>query len=129
MLINCLYWAPGDPKLLTKDDMNRLINSETRKAEFPGVPYLPQKLLVVSDISADMNGSLEFVERCTPVDKPYENVWPKRGDPIECQLSPGVMVTSVDYLPGLEIFLSLTSYEHVINPKNHFILDCELGYA
>ena len=61
--------------------------------------------------------------------KPYENVWPKRGNPIECQLSPGVMVTSVDYLPGLEIFLSVTSYDDVINPKKYFILDCELGYA
>ena len=104
MLINCLYWSPGDPKILTNDQVDNLINSETRKSEFPGVPYLPQKLLVVSDISADTNGSLEFVKSCTTMDKPFENVWPERGDSIECQLAPGLMVTSIDYLPGSGYF-------------------------
>ena len=69
MIINCLYWAPGDPKIMTKNDLNKLINCESRVSDKPGVPYLPQKLLVISDISADIDGSLEFVESCTPVDK------------------------------------------------------------
>ena len=69
MIINCLYWAPGDPKIMTKSDLNKLIKCENRVSDKPGVPYLPQKLLVISDISADIDGSLEFVESCTPVDK------------------------------------------------------------
>ena len=48
----------------------------------PGVPYLPQKLLVISDISADSEGSLQFMKNCTSVDRPYENTYPARGDPI-----------------------------------------------
>ena len=49
-LINCLFWAPGDPKILTNEDLRNLLNNETRTSDAPGVPYLPQKLTVISDI-------------------------------------------------------------------------------
>ena len=71
-LINCLFWAPGDPKILTNEDLRNLLNNETRTSNAPGVPYLPQKLTVISDISADLNGSLEFIKKCTSVDEPFE---------------------------------------------------------
>ena len=73
-LINCLFWAPGDPKIMTNEDLKNLVNSQKKTAEFPGVPFLPQKLQVISDISADSNGSLEFVVDCTSMEEPFEIV-------------------------------------------------------
>ena len=73
-LINCLFWAPGDPKIMTNEDLTNLVDSQSRVPEFPGVPFLPQKLQVISDISADSNGSLEFVVDCTSMEEPFEVV-------------------------------------------------------
>lgn len=73
-LINCLFWSPGDPKIMTNEDLKNLIDSQSRVPEFPGVPFLPQKLQVISDISADSNGSLEFVVDCTSMEEPFEVV-------------------------------------------------------
>lgn len=77
-LINCLFWSPGDPKILYTADLEKLIGNETRKAPSPGVPYLPQKLTCISDISADSNGSLEFMVNCTTVDQSFEVINPQK---------------------------------------------------
>ncbi|CBY40915.1 unnamed protein product [Oikopleura dioica] len=105
-LINCLFWAPGDPKIMTNEDLKNLIDSQSRVPEFPGVPFLPQKLQVISDISADSNGSLEFVVDCTSMEEPFEVVDGK-GSSSRDPKSPGVVVTSIDYLPG-RIFQTAT---------------------
>ena len=100
-LINCLYWSPGDPKILSTENLVSLIGNEERSSSFSGVPFLPQKLTVIADISADLNGSLEFVEHCTSVEEPFEIVNPTTGSPNKDILSPGVLLTSIDYLPGM----------------------------
>jgi len=85
---------------MTNEDLKNLIDSQSRAPEFPGVPFLPQKLQVISDISADSNGSLEFVVDCTSMEEPFEVVDGK-GSSSRDPKSPGVVVTSIDYLPAL----------------------------
>ena len=80
MLINCLYWAPGDPRILTNQQLDNLLENETRKPAQIGVPYLPQKLMVISDVSADSEGSLEFMKTCTSVERPFEIIYPSKRD-------------------------------------------------
>ena len=80
MIINCLYWAPGDPRILTNQQLDNLLETETRKPSQIGVPYLPQKLLVISDVSADCEGSLEFMKTCTSVERPFEIIYPSQNE-------------------------------------------------
>ena len=37
-----------------------------------GCPRLPHRLLAVCDISADPDGSLEFMNECTTIEQPFE---------------------------------------------------------
>jgi len=86
---------------MTTQNLIDLIGSENRKSDFAGVPYLPQKLSVIADISADLCGSLEFMERCTSVDEPFEIANPAKGAATKNILEEGVLITSIDYLPGM----------------------------
>lgn len=58
------------------------------------------RLLVVSDISCDVGGSIEFLERSTTIDRPFYNYDPITGketsDNIEDK---GVTMMGVDILP------------------------------
>lgn len=55
ILINGIVWLPGQPRLLTNENLKNLPN-----------------LLAVSDVSADKDGSLEFMTTCTTLDKPFK---------------------------------------------------------
>jgi alpha-aminoadipic semialdehyde synthase len=58
------------------------------------------RLLVVSDISCDVGGSIEFLDRSTTIDRPFYNYDPITGketsDDIEDK---GVTILGVDILP------------------------------
>lgn len=55
-LINGIYWAPGSPRLLTVKQCQQLQAKEL-DISFTGAPPLPQRLLAICDISADINVS------------------------------------------------------------------------
>lgn len=87
VLINCVYWEPKYPRLVTKEDIKKLF------AE--GAP----NLRVIGDISADINGSVEITVRHTTPDEPCFVY-----DPEACEETPGVeglgpVVMAVDNLP------------------------------
>ncbi|XP_045892599.1 alpha-aminoadipic semialdehyde synthase, mitochondrial isoform X1 [Micropterus dolomieu] len=71
-LINGIYWDPHTPRLLRRLDAQKLIRPPkiTRPAT-EGSPVLPHKLLAICDISADTGGSIEFMNECTTIDKPF----------------------------------------------------------
>ncbi|KAL3314779.1 hypothetical protein Ciccas_006596 [Cichlidogyrus casuarinus] len=80
-----------DAKLLLRPYTNNSV---------PGVPSLPHHLLACCDISADPGGSIEFMQTCTTIDKPFclydaeQNVSDERVD------GPGLLVCSVDNMPA-----------------------------
>ncbi|KAL7421814.1 hypothetical protein Q5752_003585 [Cryptotrichosporon argae] len=74
-LINGAGWQSGFPRLLSDEDMRRYANGE-------------QKIVAVQDISCDLKGGLEFVDRHTTIDSPsFEGPG-------------GVLVSSTDILPS-----------------------------
>jgi len=88
MLINGLYWAPGFPALVTREQVRELWAEEEQP-----------KLRVIGDITCDVEGSIEINVRATdPGDPVY--VW----DPASGQGRSGVegrgpVVMAVDNLP------------------------------
>lgn len=73
VIINGIYWAPTAPRLITLPDAKNLLRAQS----FPwipssaGCPQLPHRLIALCDISADPGGSIEFMNECTTIDKPF----------------------------------------------------------
>ena len=58
VLMNCIYWSPKYPRLLTKN----FIENQWSKTK--------HKIIVIGDISCDIEGAIEFTVKCTKPDKP-----------------------------------------------------------
>lgn len=86
ILVNCIYWEPRYPRLVTKDYIK--------------ASYTPSmKLQVIGDISIDINGSIEFTEKATSPDSPsfvYNPCTDSIKDGVD---GPGIVVMAVDNLP------------------------------
>jgi saccharopine dehydrogenase (NAD+, L-lysine-forming) len=86
VLVNCIYWEPRYPRLITKDYI--------KEAYTPSM-----KLQVIGDISIDINGSIEFTEKATNPDMPtfvYNPLTDSVRDGVD---GPGIVVMAVDNLP------------------------------
>ncbi|XP_057296367.1 alpha-aminoadipic semialdehyde synthase, mitochondrial-like [Hydractinia symbiolongicarpus] len=71
VIINGVYWAPVNPRLLTIADGKALLEIKHRPDKYGGCPELPHRLLALCDISADLGGSLEFMKECTTIEYPF----------------------------------------------------------
>jgi len=88
MLVNCVYWDQRYPRLVTKDYLERLF-AEDRP-----------KLIVIGDISCDVNGSVECMEKPTTIEDPVF-VYNPIARSIEMGFGgKGVLVMAVDILPA-----------------------------
>jgi alpha-aminoadipic semialdehyde synthase len=101
VLVNGIYWEPGYPRLLTLDDMRRIQPRDYNVDFSIGVPDLPQKLLAICDISADIKGSVEFLRDYTTIDAPFMmyNAHTDEETYGEVQGN-GVLLHSIDHLPA-----------------------------
>lgn len=89
VLVNAIYWSPRYPRFVTKESLRKLWNSESRP-----------RLLVIGDISCDVEGSVECTVRATDPENPvfvYDPVTTKAEDGIQGR---GVVVMAVDNLPA-----------------------------
>lgn len=77
-LINGAGWKAGFPRVISNTDMDGLI--QTSKG---GVP----KLAAIQDVTCDMKGNLEFVDRHCTIDEPHF-VGPA-----------GILISTIDILP------------------------------
>ncbi len=87
VLVNCIYWDPRYPRLVTKAQLWDLFAA--------GEP----KLKVVGDISCDIDGSIEFTVKATTPGSPvfvYDPATDKAVDGVEGH---GTVVLAVDNLP------------------------------
>lgn len=86
VLINCIFWTEKHPRLLTK---KHLLEN----------PQLSKSLLVIGDISCDIDGAIEITYKATQPDipcftfNPYEN---KFYDDVQ---KDGIPVMAIDNLP------------------------------
>lgn len=95
-LINGAYWDEKYPRLLTNDQYAKLAK-DTR-------------MIAIADISCDIKGPLEFMDRASTIDEPfftYDPVKRTYGSKAEDE---GVLILSIDNLPA----------ELPLDASNHF---------
>ena len=89
VLVNCIYWAPQYPRLVTKEYLKSAFSTNVQ-------PHLR----VIGDISCDIEGSVECTVRATSPDSPvyvYDPLDGKDRDGIEGR---GVVIMAIDNLPA-----------------------------
>jgi saccharopine dehydrogenase (NAD+, L-lysine-forming) len=88
MLVNGVYWEPGEPRLVTREDLRRLWAA--------GTP----RLRVLADITCDVSGSIEATTRATMPDDPVYVYDPETGEATSGVEGRGPVVLAVDNLPA-----------------------------
>jgi saccharopine dehydrogenase (NAD+, L-lysine-forming) len=86
-LVNCIYWEPRYPMLVTRKELQRLAGEGTLA------------LRVVADITCDIDGSIEMTVAATTQDAPILTYDPKLDEVVLRTEGPGVSVLAVDNLP------------------------------
>lgn len=85
-IVNCMYWEPRFPRLLSTQQLQDLVRKSC-------------PLIGVSDISCDIGGSLEFVNKTTLIDSPFFRYDALNDSYHEDMDGNGVICLSVDILP------------------------------
>jgi saccharopine dehydrogenase (NAD+, L-lysine forming) len=88
ILMNCIFWTAQYPRILTKNYAKTLFikNEDAR-------------LRVIGDISADVNGAIEFTEKTTSPDNPVFIYNPLTDTIADGYEGDGIVVMAVDNLP------------------------------
>ncbi|NWV20991.1 AASS protein, partial [Origma solitaria] len=109
-LINGIYWEQNTPRLLSRQDTQKLlVPVKSAAGATDGCPELPHKLLAICDISADTGGSIEFMTECTTIDNPfcmYDADQHITHDSVE---GSGILMCSIDNLPA-QLPIEATEY-------------------
>jgi len=89
ILVNCIFWTPQYPRLVTKESLEQLWTEESRP-----------RLQVIGDISCDVEGAIECTVKATSQSQPvfvFDPVGEKAVDGLEGR---GVVIMAVDNLPA-----------------------------
>ncbi|NXO63284.1 AASS protein, partial [Phainopepla nitens] len=109
-LINGIYWEQNSPRLLSRQDTQKLlVPVKSAAIATEGCPELPHRLLAICDISADTGGSIEFMTECTTIDNPfcmYDADQHITHDSVE---GSGILMCSIDNLPA-QLPIEATEY-------------------
>ena len=88
MVINGIFWLPGQPRLISKQDVHDLYRSGQQP-----------RLRVIGDISCDIDGSVEVTLRATSADNPVFVYDADSGTARDGFAGHGPVVMAVDKLP------------------------------
>lgn len=87
ILMNCMYWSPEYPRIVTKDYLEKNYSDDF-------------KLKVIGDVTCDVNGSVECTEMGTHIDDPIF-VYDTQKRTFEMgHKGKGLLMMSVDILPS-----------------------------
>lgn len=116
VLVNCIYWTPDYPRLVTKQAARDL---------YAGAR--PPRLRVIGDISCDIEGAIEPTIKATEPDAP-SFVW----DPVTDAASEGVagngpVIMAVDNLPCELPAESSTAFGDALLPFVPALAACDFG--
>lgn len=89
LLVNGAGWQPGFPRLMTNEQLGL-----ARKESYKYSPF--GRFRTIADVSCDVKGGLEFMDKSTTIDSPFYYVKP----PSIPTDMPGVQIMSVDILPA-----------------------------
>uniref|UniRef100_A0A0E0CS97 Saccharopine dehydrogenase (NAD(+), L-glutamate-forming) n=1 Tax=Oryza meridionalis TaxID=40149 RepID=A0A0E0CS97_9ORYZ len=85
-IVNCMYWERRFPRLLSIDQLQQLMKN--------GCP-----LVGISDITCDIGGSIEFVNKSTSIERPFFRYDPCINSCHDDMEGNGVICLAVDILP------------------------------
>ncbi len=88
MLVNCIYWEPKYPRLVTKEAIGQLFENSASP-----------KLRVIGDISCDPEGSIEIMSRPTDPGNPVYVYDTARKEAIDGFKGKGPVIMAVEILP------------------------------
>ncbi len=88
VLVNCIYWEPKYPRLITHDDIASLYASEQ------------PALRVIGDITCDVRGSIEITVKATEPDDPVYVYRPAHKDTVPGVEGDGPVLMAVEILPS-----------------------------
>ncbi len=88
VLVNCIYWAPRYPRLVTKQALKHLWENHPKP-----------RLRVIGDITCDVEGSIECCLKCTEPGDPVFVYQPQDGQIAMGVAGRGPVVLAVDNLP------------------------------
>ncbi|EES05910.1 hypothetical protein BDA96_04G344300 [Sorghum bicolor] len=86
VIVNCMYWEKRFPPLLSMDQLQQLMET--------GCP-----LVGVCDITCDIGGSIEFVNKSTSIERPFFRYDPSNNSYHDDMEGAGVICLAVDILP------------------------------
>jgi alpha-aminoadipic semialdehyde synthase len=87
MLVNCIYWEPKYPRLLTREQFESLYSQQN------------PRLRVIGDITCDIDGSLACTTHSTDPGDPIYVYDPSTGETTSGVEGNGPVVLAVDFLP------------------------------
>ena len=88
VLMNCMYWDPRYPRIITKDFLANLHESGTLK------------LNVIGDVTCDPDGSIEATHLGTFIEDPVYVYNPETREPSMGFKGDGILIMAVDILPS-----------------------------
>ncbi len=83
ILMNCIYWDPRYPRLVTRRDLRELNH----------------RLQIIGDISVDIEGAIEVTTKVTTPDNPVFTYNPDTNSVIDGYNDDGVVIMAIDNLP------------------------------
>jgi hypothetical protein len=104
-LVNCIYWEPKYPRLITNAQLRELFGRPTRP-----------RLRVIGDVSCDIDGSIECTVRATEPGDPVYVYEPKTGQVHSGVAGDGPVVLAVDILPCELPVDASTYFGHSLDP-------------
>lgn len=116
ILVNCIYWGPKSPRILTNADA----------ADIWG-PEKSPRLKVVGDISCDIEGGIEFTMKETRPDDPVYVCDPVTKSITSGVEGPGPVVMAVDNLPCELPAESSEVFSNALIPFMPALLDLQLN--
>ncbi|KAJ3340193.1 hypothetical protein HDU93_007283 [Gonapodya sp. JEL0774] len=103
LLVNGIYWDRRFPRILTRDQFKQVTaDAENRGLKGP-------KMMALADISCDMEGSIEFMNKASSIDSPFYYYDPLQGTYHGNIEGPGIQIMSIDNLPT-ELPLEASEY-------------------
>jgi saccharopine dehydrogenase (NAD+, L-lysine forming) len=116
VLVNCIYWDPRYPRLLTLDQCRRL-----------WAPGRTPALKVIGDISCDVGGSIECTVTATEPGNPVYVYEPQTGAAKEGFEGEGPVLMAVDILPSEIPRESSIDFSRVLKPLLPHVASADLS--
>lgn len=122
VLMNCMYWEPRFPRIVTKEAVERLFSEQSPLVE-TGSPH--PKLTVIGDITCDPDGSIEITHKGTEIEDPVFLYDPETRTQTMGYKGNGILVMAVHILPSELPREASASFSNALIHYLKPIVDCD----